>query len=75
MTEPRLPPWKRREKSARPRKKLSPAQVVAARQRALDHKRRYPNLVDNMWAATLTPTDLAPKRDLDDFDPDGPVRI
>jgi hypothetical protein len=29
---------------------LSPAQKEAARQRAEENGRRYPNLVDNMWA-------------------------
>jgi len=31
--------------------KLSPEQVAAARERAEKAGRRYPNLVDNMWAA------------------------
>ncbi|EKT4093479.1 MULTISPECIES: hypothetical protein [Stenotrophomonas] len=32
---------------------LSPAQKDAARQRAEENGRPYPNLVDNMWAAKL----------------------
>jgi hypothetical protein len=31
--------------------KLSPEQIAAARERAEKAGRRYPNLVDNMWAA------------------------
>jgi hypothetical protein len=30
---------------------LTPAQKAAARRRAAEAGRRYPNLVDNMWAA------------------------
>lgn len=70
MTVGKLPPWKRRKKKSGPAKKLSAAQVAAARARAAKAKRRYPNLVDNLWAAKLKPGDLAPKRDPDDFDPD-----
>lgn len=49
------PPWKR---PAPPSKggaagRLSPAQKEAARQRAEAAGRRYPNLVDNMWAMRL----------------------
>ena len=66
----RLPPWKRRKKGAKPARRLTPEQVQAARERAAAAKRRYPNLVDNMWAARLTPADLARKRDPDNFDPD-----
>ena len=33
------------------RKKLSPKQVAAARARAKAAGRKYPNLVDNMWAS------------------------
>ncbi|WP_101926953.1 MULTISPECIES: hypothetical protein [Luteimonas] len=46
------PPWKRKNpKSKSARTPLSDAQKAAARQRADDAGRRYPNLVDNMWAA------------------------
>lgn len=55
-------PWKRRKKSARPARKLTPEQVRAARERAAAAGRRYPNLVDNMWAAR--------RRAADNFDPD-----
>lgn len=73
MTDPRLPPWKRKKNTGGPKKKLSPEQVAAARARAEANKRRYPNLVDNMWASRLKPEDLRPKRDFDDFDPDSKV--
>ena len=32
-------------------KKLTPAQISAARARAMKSGRSYPNLVDNAWAA------------------------
>lgn len=35
--------------------KLTPAQVEEARARAAAAGRRYPNLVDNMWAARHVP--------------------
>ena len=45
----------------------TPAQVDAARGRALQAGRRYPNLVDNMWAARHVPRgDEAATRDADD---------
>jgi len=54
MLDRRKPPWKRpRPKVARHRRKLSDAQRAAARARALAAGRRYPNLIDNMWAAGL----------------------
>lgn len=49
-----LPPWKRR-KPAGKSTPLSTAQVEAARARAARAGRRYPNLVDNMWAARHVP--------------------
>ncbi len=45
-----LPPWKRKAPPGRSRR-LSAQQVEAARMRAAQAGRRYPNLVDNMWAA------------------------
>lgn len=45
-----LPPWKR-QRPAGQKRPLSPVQVEAARLRAAQAGRRYPNLVDNMWAA------------------------
>lgn len=51
-TSSKAPPWERgnpRPKIAR--KKLSAAAKAMARERARKAGRRYPNLVDNMWAA------------------------
>lgn len=45
-----LPPW-RRPRPEGARRALSPAQRQAARERAAQAGRHYPNLVDNMWAA------------------------
>lgn len=50
MTIERMPPWKRKRKGGA-RRPLSPQQLEAARLRAQSAGRRYPNLVDNMWAA------------------------
>ena len=45
------PPWKRpKPKSGTPHT-LTEAQKTAARKRAKQAGRRYPNLIDNMWAA------------------------
>lgn len=52
--KPPTPPWKRPpppRAGARP--PLSPSQKAAARARAEAAGRRYPNLVDNMWARSL----------------------
>lgn len=45
-----LPPWKRKRPPGKSHP-LSAAQLEAARTRAAQAGRRYPNLVDNMWAA------------------------
>jgi len=45
-----LPPWKRKAPPGKSRP-LSAGQIEAARMRATHAGRRYPNLVDNMWAA------------------------
>ena len=42
---------KKRPKSLGKSTKLTPAQRSAAKARAAKAGRRYPNLVDNMWAA------------------------
>jgi hypothetical protein len=48
----KTPPWKRpRPPSAKRPAALSPALKAAAKARADAAGRRYPNLVDNMWAA------------------------
>lgn len=49
-----LPPWKRKSPPGESRP-LSAQQVEAARMRAAQAERRYPNLVDNMWAARHVP--------------------
>jgi hypothetical protein len=52
MPSSRKPPWKRpNPKAASKATPLSPRQQDAARKRAEEAGRRYPNLVDNMWAA------------------------
>lgn len=53
MTTTPKPPWKKPNPKGQRRQPLSPAQIGAARQRAEENGRRYPNLVDNMWAAKL----------------------
>ncbi|WP_462116403.1 hypothetical protein [Lysobacter xanthus] len=52
MPTDRRPPWKKPPPPSRggAAGKLSPAQIDAARARAEANGRRYPNLVDNMWA-------------------------
>ena len=45
------PPWKRKAPKTSTAKPLSAAQKRAAKARAEAAGRRYPNLVDNMWAA------------------------
>ena len=44
------PPWKRKKPKGKSTK-LSEADKEKARDRAQKAGRRYPNLVDNMWAA------------------------
>lgn len=46
-----MPPWKKPRPKATAPTPLSARQKAAARQRAEQAGRRYPNLVDNMWAA------------------------
>lgn len=48
------PPWKRKAPPGKSRS-LSAQQIEAARMRAAQAGRRYPNLVDNMWAARHVP--------------------
>jgi hypothetical protein len=49
----RKPPWKKnpRKKAGKSSRKLSTGQKTAAKKRAKRAGRRYPNLVDNMWAS------------------------
>lgn len=52
MTTAGKPPWQRpNPKRASKGTPLTDTQKAAARQRAEEAGRRYPNLVDNMWAA------------------------
>jgi hypothetical protein len=55
------PPWKRKAPPGKSRP-MSAQQVEAARQRAGQAGRRYPNLVDNMWAARHVPRGDDPDR-------------
>jgi len=50
MASKRTPPWKKPDPAQRSQP-LTAKQKAAARRRAEDAGRRYPNLVDNMWAA------------------------
>lgn len=51
-TTAKSPPWKKKNpKPTAARQKLSEAAKERARRRAAKAGRRYPNLVDNMWAA------------------------
>lgn len=60
--KPKSAPWTRPNPKPRgARSALSDAQKAAARQRAEDAGRRYPNLVDNMWAARHLGADGTPK--------------
>ena len=55
MQKTRKPPWKKpnpRKSSGRRKTKLTAEQKAAAKARAARAGRRYPNLIDNMWAAT-----------------------
>ena len=54
VAKTRKPPWKKpnpRKTSGARSTRLSAEQKEAARARAEKAGRRYPNLVDNMWAA------------------------
>ena len=51
MATKRVLPWDKPPPTRQKGTKLSPAQKAAAKQRATRAGRRYPNLVDNMWAA------------------------
>lgn len=60
--QPKTKPWTRpNPKPPAARASLSEAQKDAARQRADEAGRRYPNLVDNMWASRHLAADGAPK--------------
>lgn len=56
MKAPKPPFWKRENPSkTKPSKPLAENQREAARARAQAAGRRYPNLVDNAWAARFVP--------------------
>lgn len=60
--KPKTKPWTRpNPKPGAARGTLTEAQKEAARQRAEEAGRRYPNLVDNMWASKHLAKDGAPK--------------
>ncbi len=63
-----LPPWKRKPPPGKGQP-LSAGQIEAARTRAGQAGRRYPNLVDNMWAARHVARGAAPS--VEDKDGDG----
>jgi hypothetical protein len=48
----KTPPWKKQAPAGSKKTKLTAAQKAAAKKRAEKAGRRYPNLVDNMWAAS-----------------------
>lgn len=50
-TPTKTPPWKKKRPKVGARVKLSAEDKEAARARAARAGRRYPNLIDNMWAA------------------------
>lgn len=53
MRNTTTPPWKKPTPKGQKPHPLSAAQKDAARQRAEENGRAYPNLVDNMWAKKL----------------------
>ncbi len=60
--KPKTAPWTRPNPKPRAaRGHLSTAQKAAAEQRADEAGRRYPNLVDNMWASRHITKDGSPK--------------
>lgn len=59
---PKTRPWTRpNPKPPAARGHLTTAQKQAAQQRAENAGRRYPNLVDNMWASRHLANDGSPK--------------
>lgn len=72
MAAPRTPPWKKRN-PVKPaaRTPLTETQKELARDRAEAAGRRYPNLIDNMWAAQQAKDAPADARDADADDDDG----
>ncbi len=59
MKKETTPPWKKkRQNTGKKKTKLTPEQIEAAKDRAFANGRRYPNLIDNMWAARYVPRDV-----------------
>lgn len=52
MTTHRTGPWKKPNPATAPRTALTPANLAWAKARAKKAGRRYPNLIDNMAAAS-----------------------
>jgi len=50
MRKSTTPPWKKPNPKGQTSTPLTAAQKEAAKQRAEENGRPYPNLVDNMWA-------------------------
>lgn len=60
--KPKTKPWTRPNPKPRAaREPLTDAQKARAHQRAGEAGRRYPNLVDNMWASSHLAKDGSPK--------------
>ena len=53
MNKTTTPPWQKKKPAGTPKKKLTAEAKAAARARAEKAGRRYPNLIDNMWAAKV----------------------
>jgi hypothetical protein len=53
MRKTAKPPWEKPNPKGKKGQPLSASQKGAAKQRADENGRAYPNLVDNMWAKKL----------------------
>ncbi|WNH49206.1 hypothetical protein PDM28_02420 [Stenotrophomonas aracearum] len=53
MRKTAKPPWEKPNPKGKKGQPLSASQKEAAKQRADENGRTYPNLVDNMWAKKL----------------------
>ncbi|MEL4892580.1 hypothetical protein PQU63_09160 [Xanthomonas protegens] len=66
MPSSKTPPWKKPNPRGQRSQPLSPSQKAAARQRADENGRPYPNLIDNMWAARLPHATSSYSSDIDE---------
>ncbi|WP_295965338.1 hypothetical protein [uncultured Xanthomonas sp.] len=66
MSSSKTPPWKKPNPRGQRSQPLSSAQKKAAKQRAEENGRPYPNLVDNMWAARLSHATSSSSSDIDE---------